>query len=154
MPNWRRLLVADDFSDNAAAALDAAISLARELGARVELVHVYQRPVELLTPYEVALPATVAEEVRNAASERLKGSMEKVRAAGLQGEVHLREGPASSAIVALAAELPADLIVMGTRGLTGLKHALLGSVAERTLRAAPCPVLAVKTPGEGDEEGS
>ena len=148
MPTWRRLLVAEDFSEHAAAALDTAISLARELGARVEIVHVYQRPVELLTPYEIALPESVVVEVREAASERLKGSIEKVRAAGLQGAAHLREGPAAQSIVALAGELPADLIVLGTRGLTGLKHALLGSVAERTLRTAPCPVLAVKTPDE------
>ncbi len=150
MPNWRRLLVADDFSEHAAAAVDAAISLARELNARVEVVHVYQRPVELLTPYEIALPESVVSEVRTAAAEHLKGSIEKVRAAGLQGEAHLREGPPAAAIVELAAELPADLIVMGTRGLTGLKHALLGSVAERTLRKASCPVLAVKTSGEED----
>jgi len=151
MPTWRRLLVAEDFSEHAAAALDTAISLARELGARVEVVHVYQRPVELLTPYEIALPESVVTEVRNAASERLRGSIEKVRAAGVQGEAHLREGPPAASIVQLAAELPADLIVLGTRGLTGFKHALLGSVAERTLRTAPCPVLAVKTP---DEDGS
>ena len=148
MPKWGRLLVAEDFSDHAAVALDAAISLARELGARVEIVHVYQRPVELLTPYEIALPESVVTEVRKAATERLKGSIEKVRAAGLQGESHLREGPPAACIVALAEELPADLIVLGTRGLTGLKHALLGSVAERTLRTAPCPVLAVKTRDE------
>jgi nucleotide-binding universal stress UspA family protein len=46
--------------------------------------------------------------------------------------------------VELAEKLPADLIVMGTRGLSGLKHVLLGSVAERTIRHAPCPVLTVK----------
>jgi nucleotide-binding universal stress UspA family protein len=148
MPTWRRLLVAEDFSEHAAAALETAISLAQELGARVEIVHVYQRPVEMLTPYEIALPDSVVVEVRKAASERLKGSIEKVRAAGLQGAAHLREGPPAQSIVALAGELPADLIVLGTRGLTGLKHALLGSVAERTLRTAPCPVLAVKTPDE------
>ena len=48
------------------------------------------------------------------------------------------------AIAAQAESLPADLIVMGTRGLTGLKHVVLGSVAERVVRTAPCPVLTVK----------
>ena len=57
---------------------------------------------------------------------------------------HLSEVPAASAIVDLAEELGADLIIMGTRGHTGLKHVLLGSVAERTLRHAPCSVLTVK----------
>ena len=50
----------------------------------------------------------------------------------------------SEAISSAAQELGADLIVMGTRGLTGLKHVMLGSVAERTIRIAPCPVLTVK----------
>ena len=54
--------------------------------------------------------------------------------------------PAASAIVEVAGEAKADLIVMGTRGHTGLKHVLLGSVAERTLRLAPCAVLTVKKP--------
>ena len=57
---------------------------------------------------------------------------------------HLSEVPAASAIVDMAEELEADLIIMGTRGHTGLKHVLLGSVAERTLRHAPCSVLTVK----------
>jgi nucleotide-binding universal stress UspA family protein len=52
--------------------------------------------------------------------------------------------PPFSAILDLAESLPADLIVMGTQGRTGLKHVLLGSVAERTVRLAPCPVLTVK----------
>jgi len=54
---------------------------------------------------------------------------------------------ACEAIVKHAEDIGADMIVMGTRGLTGLKHVLLGSVAERTIRTAPCPVLTVKTPG-------
>ena len=151
MPKWQRLLVSEDFSEHGAAALEIAIGLARELGARVDVVHVYQRPVELLTPYDIALPDSVVADVREAAGERVKGSIEKVRSAGLLGEAHLREGPPAQAIVALAGELSADLIVMGTRGLTGVKHALLGSVAERTLRTAPCPVLTVKGP---DEDGA
>ena len=52
--------------------------------------------------------------------------------------------PAAPAIVAQAESLPADLVVMGTRGHTGLKHVVLGSVAERVVRTAPCPVLTVK----------
>jgi nucleotide-binding universal stress UspA family protein len=58
---------------------------------------------------------------------------------------HLREANPSDAILDVAREIDADLIVMGTRGLTGLKHVLLGSVAERTLRLAPCSVLTVKS---------
>jgi nucleotide-binding universal stress UspA family protein len=62
-------------------------------------------------------------------------------------EGHAIEGSPSEVIVTMAKQCAADLIVMGTRGLTGLKHVALGSVAERTIRAAPCPVLAVKADG-------
>jgi nucleotide-binding universal stress UspA family protein len=71
-------------------------------------------------------------------------STSRRRAAGVLAETHLVEFAAWEAIVETAKQIKADLIVMGTRGLTGLKHALLGSVAERTLRFAPCPVLTVK----------
>jgi universal stress protein E len=63
---------------------------------------------------------------------------------GIAATPHLSEGPAAPAIVGLAERLGADLIVMGTRGHTGLRHVLLGSVAERTLRHAPCSVMTVK----------
>jgi nucleotide-binding universal stress UspA family protein len=59
---------------------------------------------------------------------------------------HITADAASSAIVESADQLGADLIVMGTRGLTGMKHILLGSVAERTVRLAHCPVMTVKGP--------
>ena len=71
-----------------------------------------------------------------------------VSEAGVTVETHLSEGPISAVIVNLAKKLEADLIVMGTRGLSGLKHVLLGSVAERIVRSAPCPVMTVKPKGE------
>ncbi len=64
--------------------------------------------------------------------------------AGAPAEIHLVDESPVAAILQLAEELHADLIVMGTRGLTGAKHVLLGSIAERTIRLAPCPVLSVK----------
>ncbi len=67
---------------------------------------------------------------------------------GIQCESHLIAQTPSAAIVEAAEQIGADLIVMGTRGLSGLKHILLGSVAERTVRVAPCPVMTVK----GDKE--
>lgn len=59
-------------------------------------------------------------------------------------EWHLLDGSPAYAIVSLAEEVSADLVVIGTRGATGLKHVLLGSVAEQTVRTAPCSVLTVK----------
>ena len=68
----------------------------------------------------------------------------QVTAAGIEASGHVTEGAPAIVIAQAARAIPADLIVMGTRGLTGLKHIALGSVAERSVRLAPCPVLTVK----------
>jgi nucleotide-binding universal stress UspA family protein len=68
----------------------------------------------------------------------------KVKSAGVAVESTVTPTAPVEAIERTAEEIGADLVVMGSRGLTGLKHVLLGSVAERTLRTAPCPVLTVK----------
>ena len=94
-----------------------------------------------LTPYHLALPMSVIEGVRDAAREQLEERREKLASAGVEADARLSEGIAAEAIVAAATDLNADLVVMGTRGHTGLKHVLLGSVAERTVRHAACPVL-------------
>lgn len=142
---FARILVASDFSDDAAAALEYATSLASQLGAELHLVHAYRLPVEMFSPYGVALPSSVMPEIREAAERRLRQQLAPVKLSGLEGEAHLREGPPAATIAEVARELAADLIVMGTRGRTGLAHVVLGSVAEQTLRAAPCPVLTVRS---------
>jgi nucleotide-binding universal stress UspA family protein len=147
MTTFRTLLVPHDFSPDSDAALDLAIELAREFGAAVHLLHAYHTPLEMFSPYGVALPTSVVAEVRQGAERRLGDELEKVRSAGLSGEAQVREGLPTRAIDEVARSLGADLIVMGTRGRTGIAHALLGSVAERTLRTAPCPVLTVKAAG-------
>jgi nucleotide-binding universal stress UspA family protein len=103
----------------------------------------------VITPYDVTLPASYLDETRRAGRERLQTLADKVQAEGIEVRTHLRNEAPADAIVACAEELAADLIVMGTHGYTGVKHALLGSVAERTLRAAPCPVLTLKADDAG-----
>ncbi len=137
----RKILVATDFSPHAARALEHAVGWARALGATIDVFHVYEAPLVELTPYHLAIPLRVLEGVRDAARERLEELREKGTAEGVEIAVHLREGNSAEGIAAAAREIGADLIVMGTRGNTGLKHVLLGSVAERTIRLAPCPVL-------------
>ncbi len=144
MTAFKRILVPHDFSDDAAAALDWAIELAAQLGAELHLLHAYRLPLEMFSPYGVPFPDSVMPEIREAARRRLNELKARVEAAGLKGQVQLREGPPADAIVEAARELSADLIVMGTRGRTGLAHVVLGSVAQRTVRLAPCPVLTLK----------
>ena len=146
MGDYERILVANDFSANAASAQETAIGLAQRLDAEVHVVFVYPPPLDLLTTFGVEIPRVSLPELRRSAAVRLDQELAKVRSAGLEGAWHFREGEPADELVATAAEIGADLIVMGTRGRTGLAHTLLGSVAERTLRKSECPVLTVRTP--------
>jgi universal stress protein A len=138
------IVVAVDFSAGSDAALDATTDLARSLGAEVHVVHAYELRVPMIMPYEVSLPQNFIEETRNAAAAKLAKDVKKLGDAGITVHSHLADTPAASAVAQIAESVGADLIIMGTRGHTGLKHIVLGSVAERTLRIAPCSVLTVK----------
>lgn len=140
----KSILVATDFSENAQPAVDAAIQLAKTFGAQLHLVHAFQTPIPIVSPYEVVVPDGFIEQAREAAAKSLKATEEKITSQGVKVTPHLTEVPAAPSIARIAEELNVDLIVMGTRGNTGLKHIVLGSVAERTLRMAPCSVLTVK----------
>lgn len=142
------ILAAVDFSEPSDMALDAAIGLAKQFGAELHLVHAYSIPIPMVTPYEVAIPNVYLEETRKAANKHLQERLDKAKQAGLSAEAHLTEGVPHLAIDEMAKSVGAQLIVMGTHGHTGFTHMLLGSVAERTLRHAPCSVLTVK--GDGD----
>jgi nucleotide-binding universal stress UspA family protein len=141
---FETLLVGLDFSAYSERALATAIDLAKTFRGRIHLLHAYHLPPLVGIPDQVMIPPDFWSGVREAARAKLEQHAEKVRAEGIPVELHLVELPASDALVDVAKQIKADLIVMGTRGLTGLKHVLLGSVAERTLRLAPCAVLAVK----------
>jgi nucleotide-binding universal stress UspA family protein len=106
------------------------------------MVHALQIPMPLIAPYEVAIPEGIIEGARREAQRQLEQAAKAV--AGVSVTTELASTPAHAALVDAATRLPAELIVTGSRGLTGLKHALLGSVAERTLRYAPCSVLTVR----------
>jgi nucleotide-binding universal stress UspA family protein len=144
---FQTLLVPIDFSGHSGAALDLAIELARPAQGRIHLLHAYEIPLGTLPPYGVTLPESMLVDVRDAAARRIEKAARKVEDAGLECNTHVLHAPAADAIVEAARTLSVDLIVMGTRGLTGFKHALLGSVAERVVRTAPCPVLTVRAPG-------
>lgn len=143
----RSILVAVDFSESSEQALTAAIDLARQTGAELHVAHALDLPIALFNPYAVSLPDALVTQARDEAARRLRETVERVAKEGVTAKSRLSEVPAAPAIARLAEEIGADLIVMGTHGHTGLKHVLLGSVAERTLRLAPCSVLIVKEKG-------
>jgi len=138
------IIVPIDFSAHSERAMQTGIALAKVFEARVALIHCYPPPLPSMAPAGLDIPAGYAGEVRHAALAHSNAWAEKVKAAGIEALVRVTSDPAVTGICELATELSAELIVMGTQGLSGLKHVLLGSVAERTIRQAPCPVLVVK----------
>jgi universal stress protein A len=138
------LLVPTDFSEHADLALERAMELSRRLGSRIHLLHAYHVGMQMGFPDQVVLPPEFLETVRQAAETRLGALGARIARAGVPWEVHVSALAPITAILDTAETLPADLIVLGTRGLSGIKHVLLGSVAERTVQLAPCPVITVR----------
>jgi len=151
MALFESILVPIDFSPQSDRAADVAVELAKEMGAEIHLLHVYGVPVGVAGPgiYDTALPVTVMADLRDSAAKALEERVARLAAAGVKVSGLVREGIPAQSIIEVAEEVGAGLIVMGTRGLSGLKHVLLGSVAERTIRHTSCPVLTVP-----DEEES
>jgi nucleotide-binding universal stress UspA family protein len=140
----RVILVPMDFSPHSDAALDRAVDFAKAFGAKIHLLHSYAVPVQGVMPYDFSVPDGVWDGIRKVAEHKLEEFRQNVVSEGLEASSEISPVMPSEAILAVAREIGADLIVMGTHGHTGLKHALLGSVAERTVRLAPCSVLTVK----------
>jgi nucleotide-binding universal stress UspA family protein len=140
----KTILVPIDFSPNADAVLEWAAHLAEEHGSKMVLLHAYHLPVDFQQLEGAYLPPDFWTQVKADAAENLERAAQPLRARGLSVEAVVREGYPATAIEEEARERGVDLVVIGTRGHSGLKHLLLGSVAERVVQKAPCPVLAVK----------
>jgi nucleotide-binding universal stress UspA family protein len=140
----RAILVPIDFSTNASAVIEWAAHLAQEHDSKLILFHAYHLPVEFQQLEGASLPPDFWASIKTEAQQSLDAYRQELRSTGLEVESLVREGYAATAIVDEAAELEVDLIVMGTHGLSGIKHMLLGSIAERVVQKAPCPVLTVK----------
>lgn len=138
----QHILVAHDFSDTAERALAAALAIAGPLRARVTLLHAYEVPTYVF-PESVVATADLVGQIRGAAEEALANVADRARRSGLPVDTVVRQGAAWSEIDAAAKALNCDLVVMGTHGRRGLSRALLGSVAEKVVRTAHCPVLTV-----------
>ncbi len=141
----RRIVVPMDFSDTAIKALQYAVPFAVAFGAEVVLVHVTQVfsvPVEL--GYMPPDLVETQQELMDSARAGLEKLCRDEIGSRTRSVVQVRAGVPWQEIVAAAGETNTDLIILATHGYTGVKHALLGSVAERVVRLAPCPVLVVR----------
>ena len=140
------ILVPTDFSADAEKALSTAVDIAKLVEARIVILHAYYVNIPMVSTLDSVhtLPQNFYDELRYQAMVKVENVAKELTAEGIEAAGVALSEPASVAIVAQAESLPADLIVMGTRGLTGLKHVVLGSVADRVVRMAPCPVMTVK----------
>ena len=148
MPALRKILVPIDFSAHSADATAWAADLARRYDASVTLVHVYQ-PVSMALPEGyVLMSANALADLLTELDAALAQARKDLEATErVTAETMLLQGVPFAEIVQFARDGHYDLIVMGTHGRTGFKHALLGSVAEKVVRKAPCPVLTIRAAG-------
>jgi nucleotide-binding universal stress UspA family protein len=141
----RRILCPVDLSEHSRRALDHAVAIARWYGSRIIAIHVVSpAPVSAYGPGPVVLePAMMNAADRDQLQASLDAFVQAESAHGVTIDTAIREGNTAAEILAQAADLPADLIVIGTHGRSGFERLLLGSVAEKVLRKAGCPVLTV-----------
>ena len=136
-----KILIPVDFSAFSAVALDLGLALARDLGAKVSLFHVVKTPLYPLGDQYVALPAgRFVEAARKAARKEMQAMAAKAK---VEVSTQVAEGSPPATICDRASKEHFGLIIMSTHGRSGFRHELLGSVAERVVRHADCPVLTV-----------
>ena len=154
--NITKILVPVDFSPHAERAFGYAAALARRLGAELTLVHVVEDPFATgAWGPETYIPnaGELLQELIAGAERQLTPWKERPAAQGLTVTTAVITGRPAQSIIEHAGSAGCDLIVMGTHGRAGLAHAVMGSVAERVLRKAPCPVLTVRANAGASETG-
>jgi nucleotide-binding universal stress UspA family protein len=145
MISMHTILVAVDFSKESILAARFAVSLAQEYKARLYVLHVMEAPNPSIRAY-VETFDEFRHQMQDSAMEDLIQLIPKAAKENIQVEEILEIGHPHQVIVEKAEELDVDTLVVGTHGRTGLSHVLVGSVAERVVRHAPCPVFVVRNP--------
>jgi nucleotide-binding universal stress UspA family protein len=150
--NFTKIVAATDFSEDSTLALGYAEEMARRFGAELLILHVDQAlPPVMVSPeigpvMDVGAMTRIAEEQRMMAQRELDKIVNRLRESGLKARSTLKVGSPFLEIIHAAQSDAADLIVMGTHGRTGIAHVLMGSVAERVVQKAHCPVLTIRHP--------
>ncbi len=143
------ILLPTDGSECSAKAMAYALSFAKQYGGRVVALHVIDQRWEEQTRVVFAeVGQDLTQKIRDGYAEEARRILREVTGAagkaGVPVETKVLTGIPSEDIIRVAEELPADLIIMGTHGRAGMSHFLMGSVAEKVVRRAPCPVLTVR----------
>ncbi len=151
MVNIQRILMATDFSAYSKEALEYAVHLVKRLGGSLYLLHVFES--RYFSPGEVMLGVLSEDihqwvkQIKEEESKKLNTVTDEVRQQVTEVHAIFKTGMPFLEIIKTAEEIHADLIVVGAHGRTGMAHVLMGSVAERVVRKASCPVLTVKPKG-------
>ncbi|GAB3020440.1 universal stress protein [Natronobiforma cellulositropha] len=143
------IIIPTDGSECAEKAFDVGFGLAEKLGATVHAVAVGNVKLAEISSIGGGGPRT-KEDVTEIAAEWADDLVEAAEARGLEATAVVRTGDPAAEIAAYAADLDAEMIVMGTAGRSGFKRRILGSVADEVLRTAPVPVLTVRPDGQVD----
>ena len=146
MIELKRILLPTDFSDYSAIATAYATSFADKFGAELHLLHVLQDLVAMIPEPGLAFPppGDYMQAFQQSAEQALAQLPDSLPSDASKIVRVTRQGPPFVEIIRYAKENEIDLIIMGTHGRSGLAHVLLGSVAEKVVRKAPCPVLTVR----------
>jgi nucleotide-binding universal stress UspA family protein len=143
MADFKHILVPTDFGESSEKALDVAVDLAKRYGAELTLLHTYEVPVYAY-PGMVYTAADLLTPMQDRAQAECDRVLKILRERVPSATAILRFGMPSQEIQEAIKETHADLVVMGTHGRRGVNHALIGSVAEKTVRLSPVPVLTVR----------
>jgi nucleotide-binding universal stress UspA family protein len=142
------IVVGTDGSDTATKAVSHAVDLARALGAKLDLVSAYEPvPAQRLNEERRQAPEDLqwAINPREDVDATLEAAAQVARDAGVEVAVFARQGDPADAILDVAEEREADLVIVGNKGMTGAKRFLLGSVPNKVSHHAPCSVLIIRT---------
>jgi nucleotide-binding universal stress UspA family protein len=145
---FERIVVGTDGSDTASEAVRQATELARATGAKLDIVSAYQPvPATRIREESGDIPGDVAHAVgpKEDVNVVLEGATGPAKEAGVEVSTHAREGDPADAIIDLAEEVGASLIVVGNKGMTGARRFLLGSVPNKISHHAPCSVYIART---------
>ena len=145
---FKRIVVGTDGSETAQLAVSHATGLAKAHGASLDIVSAYEPvPSDRLRDEKTQVPGDVAYGVgpRGDVNANLDNAAAKAIADGIEVNTHPREGDPADAILDVAEEIGADLVVVGNKGMTGARRFLLGSVPNKVSHHAPCSVFIVRT---------
>jgi nucleotide-binding universal stress UspA family protein len=148
MPKLSKILVPVDFSPSSKAALEYAVFLSEKTGAEIQVLHAWEVPAYLrpdLTVWSGEVSATLADHAKQEAEKAMHAFLSDSKLEGRKGlEYEIVYGAPYATILSAIESGGYDLVAMGTHGRSGLSHLVLGSVAEKIVRHAKCPVLTIR----------